>query len=53
MTNDKIIHSNAYHMKTCIEDLSEITNRKDKKGFTNPRDKWFKTEQFKNYIIEL
>jgi len=31
----------------------KIANRKDKKGFTNPRDKWFKTEQFKNYIMEL
>jgi asparagine synthase (glutamine-hydrolysing) len=31
----------------------KIANRKDKKGFTNPRDKWFKTESFKNYIIEL
>ena len=31
----------------------KIANRKDKKGFTNPRDKWFKTEKFKNYIMEL
>jgi len=31
----------------------KIANRKDKKGFTSPRDKWFKTEKFKNYIMEL
>lgn len=24
-----------------------------KKGFSNPREKWFRTEKFKNYIFEL
>lgn len=32
---------------------TKIANRKDKKGFSNPREKWFKTESFKNYIFEL
>lgn len=31
----------------------KILNRKDKKGFSNPRDKWFRTENFKNYIFDL
>jgi asparagine synthase (glutamine-hydrolysing) len=31
----------------------KIANRKDKKGFSNPREKWFKTEKFKTYILEL
>ena len=31
----------------------KITQRKDKKGFSNPRDKWFRTEKFRNFIFEL
>ena len=31
----------------------KIAQRKDKKGFSNPREKWFRTEQFKTYIIDL
>ncbi|MFD2568094.1 asparagine synthase (glutamine-hydrolyzing) [Pseudotenacibaculum haliotis] len=31
----------------------KIANRKDKKGFSNPREKWFRTEMFKKYILEL
>jgi len=31
----------------------KIINRKDKKGFSNPREKWFRTEQFKSYIFDL
>lgn len=31
----------------------KIANRKDKKGFSNPREKWFKTKRFENYIFEL
>lgn len=32
---------------------TKITNRKDKKGFSNPRDKWFRSEKFEEYIFEL
>ena len=31
----------------------KITQRKDKKGFDTPQDKWFRTEKLKNYIFEL
>lgn len=31
----------------------KIINRKDKKGFSNPREKWFRTEKFKTYIFDL
>lgn len=31
----------------------KIANRKDKKGFSNPREKWFRTDMFKNFILEL
>jgi len=27
--------------------------RKDKKSFSSPRDKWFRTEHFQYYIFEL
>jgi asparagine synthase (glutamine-hydrolysing) len=30
-----------------------IYNRKDKKGFSNPREKWFRTTQFKELIMGL
>jgi asparagine synthase (glutamine-hydrolysing) len=42
-------------LREALKDIlpEKITNRKDKKGFTNPRDKWFKTEQFKRYILDL
>jgi asparagine synthase (glutamine-hydrolysing) len=31
----------------------KIVNRKDKKGFSNPRQKWFRTDHFKSYIFKL
>jgi len=42
-------------LREAVKDIlpKKITNRKDKKGFTSPRDKWFKTEQFKRFIVEL
>ncbi len=30
-----------------------IRLRKDKVGFDTPQDKWFRTDKFKNYIVEL
>jgi len=30
-----------------------ILNRKDKKGFSNPGDKWMRSDQFKTYINDL
>lgn len=42
-------------LREALKDIlpNKITKRKDKKGFSNPRDKWFRTEKFKNYIVEL
>jgi asparagine synthase (glutamine-hydrolysing) len=31
----------------------KIYHRKDKKGFSNPRDKWFRTPKFQELIIEI
>tara|TARA_Y100001970_G_scaffold254528_1_gene330347 strand:- start:961 stop:2781 length:1821 start_codon:yes stop_codon:yes gene_type:complete len=31
----------------------KIINRKDKKGFSNPREKWFKSNDFKKLILEI
>ena len=44
-----------YILREALKDIlpDKITQRKDKKGFSNPRDKWFRTEKFKNYIFEL
>jgi len=38
-------------MKDILPD--KIAQRKDKKGFSNPREKWFRTEKFSTYIYEL
>lgn len=42
-------------LREALKDIlpAKIINRKDKKGFSNPRDKWFRTEEFQNYIFEL
>jgi len=42
-------------LREALKDIlpTKITNRKDKKGFSNPRDKWFRTAQFQKYIFEL
>lgn len=42
-------------LREAVKDIlpEKIANRKDKKGFSNPRAKWFRTDMFKNYILEL
>lgn len=42
-------------LREALKDIlpEKIAQRKDKKGFSNPRDKWFRTTQFSNYIYEL
>ncbi len=42
-------------LREALKDIlpTKIINRKDKKGFSNPREKWFRTEFFKVYILEL
>ena len=55
-SNQKIYKGETKHiLREALKNIlpEKIANRKDKKGFSNPRDKWFKTEQFKNYIFEL
>ena len=55
-SSQKINKGETKHiLREALKDILplKITQRKDKKGFTNPRAKWFRTEQFKNYIFEL
>ena len=55
-SSQKIYKGETKHiLREALKDIlpEKITNRKDKKGFSNPREKWFKTEQFKKFIIEL
>jgi asparagine synthase (glutamine-hydrolysing) len=42
-------------LRAAVKDIvpDGITYRKDKKGFSNPRDKWFRTDQFNTYIQDL
>lgn len=42
-------------LREAVKDILpiKITQRKDKKGFSNPRDKWFRTDKFQKYIVEL
>lgn len=44
-----------YLLREALKDILpiKITNRKDKKGFSNPRDKWFRSARFQKYIFEL
>lgn len=52
----KISKGETKHLlREAVKDIlpKKIAERKDKKGFTNPREKWFRTEKFKNYIFEL
>jgi len=52
----KIYKGETKHLlRVALQDIlpDKITQRKDKKGFSNPRDKWFRTAQFQKYIFEL
>jgi len=52
-STSKIYKGETKHiLREALKDIlpEKITQRKDKKGFTNPRAKWFKTEQFKQFI---
>jgi len=42
-------------LREALKDIlpAKIILRKDKKGFSNPRDKWFRSVKFQNYILEL
>lgn len=42
-------------LRESLKDIlpDKITQRKDKKGFSNPREKWFQSKKFNNYILEL
>jgi asparagine synthase (glutamine-hydrolysing) len=44
-----------YILREALKDIlpQKIVQRKDKKGFSTPRDKWFRSEQFKGFIFEL
>ena len=55
-SEQKIHKGETKHLlRKALEDIlpEKIANRKDKKGFSNPREKWFRTKEFSNYIIEL
>jgi asparagine synthase (glutamine-hydrolysing) len=44
-----------YILREALKNIlpDKITQRKDKKGFSNPRDKWFRSEKFQSYIYAL
>lgn len=55
-SSQKISKGETKHiLREALKDIlpERITNRKDKKGFSNPRDKWFKSDKFKTYIFDL
>jgi len=55
-SNQKIHKGETKHiLREALSDIlpEKISNRKDKKGFSNPREKWFRTPQFKKFILEL
>lgn len=55
-SNQKIHKGETKHiLRKAMEDIlpSKIANRKDKKGFSNPREKWFRTKEFSDYIYQL
>ncbi|MDN3643385.1 asparagine synthase (glutamine-hydrolyzing) [Lutimonas halocynthiae] len=55
--SDQKIHKGEtkHLLRKALEDIlpHKIANRKDKKGFSNPREKWFRTKEFSTYILEL
>ncbi len=55
-SNQKINIGETKHLlREALKDIlpDKITQRKDKKGFTNPSDKWLRSEKFQKYIFEL
>ena len=55
-SNQKIYQGETKHiLRESIKDIlpQKIINRKDKKGFSNPRDKWLRTKEFEKYISGL
>ena len=55
-SNQKIYKGETKHiLREALKDILpfKITNRKDKKGFSNPREKWFRSQEFQNFIFEL
>ncbi|MDP2685101.1 MAG: asparagine synthase (glutamine-hydrolyzing) [bacterium] len=55
-SNQKIYQGETKHLlREALKDLlpAKIAQRKDKKGFSNPRDKWFRSKKFQKYIFEL
>lgn len=55
-SNQKIYNGMTKHLlREALKDIlpDKIKNRKDKKGFSNPREKWFRSQNFQNYIFEL
>ena len=55
-SNQKINSAETKHiLREAFKDIlpHKISLRKDKKGFSNPREKWYKTDLFKEFIFEL
>jgi asparagine synthase (glutamine-hydrolysing) len=44
-----------YFLRYALRDYlpPEIAQRKDKKGFDTPEDKWFRTELFKSFVMDI
>lgn len=55
-SNQKIYKAETKHiLREALKDVlpNKILNRMDKKGFSNPRDKWFRSIEFQKYIFKL
>lgn len=57
LPSDQILRKGVtkYILRESMKNIlpTAIFERKDKKGFTNPRDKWFRTEQFQKIIFNI
>lgn len=55
-SNMKIFQGETKHiLRHALKDIlpEKIFNRKDKKGFSNPRAEWFRSKEFQVYILDL
>ena len=57
LPTDQIIKNGEtkYILRESLKDVlpPKIYARRDKKGFSNPREKWFRSEKFQNLIYDI
>lgn len=55
-SNCKIRHGETkYILREALKDIlpEKVTQRKDKKGFESPKQKWFRSTKVKNYMLKV